>query len=165
MKKLLVLLLLPLFSFSQTFDDLMGIDSKEKFVRTMVEIGFERMKSAEEGLITYAYSPTYEDEDEPLSSLWIYHFEQEDEGGVVYLQIQTKDFFGSEENSVYNKIFNVVKEKCEYTGLGENPFVEGDEMVSYGCEWEDTGRMFAFSKKAGEGSIAYMYVDESVLED
>jgi|TARA_B100002051_G_scaffold102930_1_gene98442 hypothetical protein len=164
MKKLILLLFIPLVSFSQTFDDLMGIDSKEKFIRTMVEIGFERM-SAEEGLITYAYSPTYEDESEPLSSLWVYHFEQEDEGGVVYLQIQTKDFFGSEENSEYNKIFDVVKEKCEYAELIENPFVEGDEMVSYGCEWEDTVRMIAFSKKDGEGSIAYMYVDESVLED
>ena len=96
MKKLILLLFIPLVSFSQTFDDLMGIDSKEKFIRTMVEIGFERV-SADEGMLTYAYSPTYEDGEETRSTLWIYHFEQEDGGGVVYLQIQTKDFFGSEK--------------------------------------------------------------------
>ena len=65
----------------------------------------------------------------------------------------------------YNKIFNIVKEKYDYEALIENPFVEGDEMVSYWCEWEDTGRMIAFSKKDGQGSNAYMYVNESVLED
>ena len=115
----------------------MGIDSKEKFIRSMVEIGFERV-SADEGTLTYAYSPTYEDGEETRSTLWIYHFEQEYAGGVVYLQIQTKDFFGLEKDSKYTKIFDVVKEKCDYESLIENPFVEGDEMVSYGCEWEDT---------------------------
>ncbi len=49
MKKLILLLFIPLVSFIQTFDDLMGIDSKEKFIRTMVEIGFERV-SADEGM-------------------------------------------------------------------------------------------------------------------
>jgi len=164
MKKLILLLFIPLVSFSQTYDDLMGIDSKEKFIRTMVEIGFERV-SVDEGMLTYAYSPTYEDGEETRSTLWIYHFEQEDGGGVVFLQIQTKDFFGSEKDSKYTKIFDVVKEKCDYESLIENPFVEGDEMVSYGCKWEDTGRMIAFSKKDGEGSISYMYINESVLED
>ena len=108
MKKLILLLFIPLVSFSQTYDDLMGIDSKEKFIRTMVEIGFERV-SVDEGMLTYAYSPTYEDGEETRSTLWIYHFEQEDGGGVVFLQIQTKDFFGSEKDSKYTKIFDVVK--------------------------------------------------------
>ena len=66
MKKLLVLLLLPLFSFSQTYDDIMAIDSEEMFVRTMIENGFERMEfDNSKGAIAYAISPSYED-DEPM---------------------------------------------------------------------------------------------------
>ena len=161
MKKLLIILLfIPLISFSQTFDDLMSIDSKEKFIRTMVEIGYERV-SNEDGLITYAYNPSYSEDKETTSTLWAYHYEQDDEGGVVFLQIQVRNFFGLEtDNNKYDKIFDVAKEKCDYLELMKNPFNEGDEMVSYGCEWEDTGRMIAFSKKDGQGSISYMYMPE-----
>ena len=84
MKKLILLLFIPLVSFSQTFEDLMSIDSKEKFIRTMVEIGYERV-SNEDGLITYAYNPNYSEDEETTSTLWAYHYEQEDEGGVVFL--------------------------------------------------------------------------------
>ena len=156
MKQLLtLLLLLPLFSFSQTYDELMSIDSKEKFVRTMVEIGYERI-SNEGGMIVYAYSPT-EDDGEVKSTIWVYHFEQED-GGVVFLRIQVKNLFGLEaENNSYDKLFDVAKERCEYETLIENVLDESDEMVNYGCDWEGTGRMIAFSKTDGEGNVAYFY--------
>ena len=157
MKKLILLLFIPLVSFGQTFDDLMGIDSKEKFIRTMVEIGYERV-SNEGRVITYAYNPSYSKDEEITSTLWAYHYENDDEGGVVFLQIQVRNFFGLEtDNNKYDKIFDVAKEKCEYAGLAENSFKEGDEMVTYACDWQDTRRMIAFSKKDGQGSIAYTY--------
>ena len=37
MKKLLILLLLPLFSFSQTFDELMTINSEDTFKKVVIE--------------------------------------------------------------------------------------------------------------------------------
>ena len=157
MKKLILLLFIPLVSFGQTFDDLMGIDSKEKFIRTIVEIGYERV-SNEGSVITYAYSPSYSEDEETTSTLWAYHYQQDDEGGVVFLQIQVRNFFGLEtDNNKYDKIFDVAKEKCEYAELMENPFNEGDEMVTYACDWQGTRRMIAFSKKDGQGSIAYTY--------
>ena len=163
MKKLLILLLLPLFSFSQTFDDLMGIDSEETFVKTMIEIGFERIDT-EEDVTTYAYNPTYEDGQETKSSLWVYHTPIE-QGGVIFLQIMTKDFFGSESNSEYTKIFDIAKEKCEYAELVPNEFVEGDQMVMYACEMDSNPSGIAFSKKDGTGYISYTYFNKGAFEN
>ena len=42
MKKLFLLLFIPLVSLSQSFDDIMSITFKEDFVRVMVENGYER---------------------------------------------------------------------------------------------------------------------------
>ena len=156
---LFLLLFIPLMSIGQSYEELMGIDSKEKFVRTMVEIGFERVNS-EEGMIAYAYKPTYSDNEETKSTLWAYHYGQEGLGGLVYLDITTKDFFGSEEDNKYNKIFDVAKDKCEYSQLLQNPIDVDDEMVSYGCDWNDSNRKIAFSKKDGQGFIVYAYSNE-----
>ena len=55
MKKLLFLFI-PLVSLSQSFDDIMSIDSKEQFVRIMVENGYER-NSKSENQLSYALDP------------------------------------------------------------------------------------------------------------
>ena len=41
MKKLIVLLLFPLVSFSQTYEDIISIDSKEQFIRIGIENDYE----------------------------------------------------------------------------------------------------------------------------
>ena len=50
MKKLLFLFI-PIVSLSQSFDDLMRVDSKEQFVRAMVENGYERISDNNSQLV------------------------------------------------------------------------------------------------------------------
>ena len=160
MKKLLVLLLIPLFSFSQTYEDIMGIDSKEKFVRTMVENGYERIEDGDKQLI-YAFNPTYNDEGEASSTAFVNHLEF-DVGGTVFLTFQVRNFFGEiGDDNQYDKIFAIAKARCEYHSLTSNIYDENDEMVQYKCEWDDDDRTrerrISFSKKDGTGYVSYMY--------
>ena len=163
MKKLILLLFIPLVSFSQTFDDLMGIDSKEKFIRTMVENGYERIEDSGKQLI-YAFNPSYDDEGEATSTAFVNHLEF-DVGGTVFLTFQVRNFFGETgDDNQYDKIFAIAKARCEYDQLTSNIYDENDEMVQYKCEWDDDvrtrERRIAFSKKDGTGYVFYMYFED-----
>ena len=41
MKKLIFLLLIPIISFGQTYEDIVSIDSKEQFIRIGIENNYE----------------------------------------------------------------------------------------------------------------------------
>ena len=41
MKKLILLLIIPIFTYSQTYNELMGIESINDFKRVMIENGYE----------------------------------------------------------------------------------------------------------------------------
>lgn len=155
MKRLLLLLLLPLFSFSQTYDDIIGIDSEEMFIRTMIENGFERVESELEDFIVYAYNPSYED-DEAMSTIWVYHRVDDEDGvGIALFEVDTiRDFYASDDDISYDKMLDIVKEKCEYESLVDNPIVEGNQMVLYECEAK---QRFSFDQKDGTGFIFYYY--------
>ena len=161
MKKLLLFMFIPLVSLSQSFDDIMSIDSKEQFVRIMVENGYERSFKSENQL-SYALDPVYSDEGE-RSPLFINYW-QTDDGIAVLLQIQLENLIGFEvDDNVYDKIFDVAKSKCEFNSLTKNPFTENeesDEMVQYKCEWIENNmtwdRFIGFEKKDGTGFIVYI---------
>ena len=154
MKKLLFLLVfIPIISFGQSFDELMSIDSKEQFVRVMVENGFERTSSDDSQLI-YALNPTYDEDGESRASVYVNCLTFEN-GGAVLLQFYLKNFLGSEvDDNGYERIFSVAKSRCEYDSLIDNVYEEGDEMVQYKCG--ASGRRIAFSKKDGTGYISYI---------
>ena len=161
MKKLFLLLFIPLVSLSQSFDDIMSITFKEDFVQIMVENGYERT-SKTENTLKYALDPIYSDDGvrSPLHvSCW-----QNDEGIAVLLQISLENLIGFEDDdNVYDKIFDVVKSKCEFNSLTKNPFTENedsDEMVEYKCELIENNmiwdRFIGFDKKDGTGYIVYI---------
>ena len=148
MKKLIILLLLPLFSFSQSYDDIMSIDSKDQFIRVMVENGFEMISSDEKRLV-YALDPT----SDGSSSSFANYFTL-DNGDMVMFQYTTTDFFGNNnKGNQYDKIYKVAKSKCEYNQLVEPP-MEGSEakMVQYKCG----SKRMAFMKEDGKGHISYI---------
>ena len=159
-----LILLIPLFSFSQSFDDIMSIDSKEQFIRIMVENGYERVSSSSDDQETiYAFEPSYDDEGEPSSSVFVNHIKVGETSGTVFFLIQLKNLMGQvADDNQYDKIFDIAKARCEYDSLMRNMFIDGgDEMVQYKCDWnEDFGkavRRIAFSKKDGTGYVQLIY--------
>ena len=104
MKKLILLLFIPLVSFGQTYDDIMSIDSKDQFIRVMIENGFEMIESNETEVI-YALNPTSDG-----SSSSFANYITTPDGGIVMFQYTTTDFFGNpNEQNQYDKIYRVAK--------------------------------------------------------
>ena len=148
MKKLILLLFIPLVSFSQTYDDIMSIDSKDQFVRVMIENGFEMIKSNETELV-YALDPNSDG-----SSSSFANYSTVDNGDSIMFQFTTTDFFGNptEENQ-YDKIYRVAKSKCEYDELiGSILEKSKAQMVKYKCG----SKRIAFQKEDGKGYIFYI---------
>ena len=56
MKKLLILLLLPLFSFSQTYKDVMSIKDVDTFKKVAIENNYEFDQINDEGWIDYGFN-------------------------------------------------------------------------------------------------------------
>ena len=148
MKKLILLLFIPLVSFSQSYDDIMSIDSKEQFVRVMIENGFEMIKSNDTELV-YALDPNSDDTSSSFANYLI-----GDNGDSVMFQYTTTDFFGNNnKGNQYDKVYKVAKSKCEYDELIDS-IVEGSkaQMVKYKCG----SKRIAFQKEDGKGYIFYM---------
>ncbi len=148
MKKLILLLFIPLVSFSQTYDDIMSIDSKDQFVRVMIENGFEMIKSNETQLV-YALNPNSDG-----SSSSFANYSTVDNGDSIMFQFTTTDFFGNptEENQ-YDKIYRVAKSKCEYDELISSILEKSKaQMVKYKCG----SKRIAFQKEDGKGYIFYI---------
>ena len=143
MKKLLVLLLLPLFSFSQTYDDIMSIDSKEQFVRVMIENGFEMIELREREL-AYALEP-----DSDLESGAFANYLISDNGIGILFQYTIKN-----NRSQYDKIYKDVKSKCEYYNIIDSVVLKSEaQMVEYKC---DDVQFLSFQKEDGKGYIFYV---------
>ena len=148
MKKLILLLFIPLVSFSQSYDDIMSIDSKEQFVRVMIENGFEMIKSNDTELV-YALDPNSDGTSSSFANYLI-----GDNGDSVMFQYTTTDFFGNNnKGNQYDKVYKVAKSKCEYNEIIDS-IVEGSkaQMVKYKCG----SKRMAFQKEDGKGYIFYM---------
>jgi hypothetical protein len=158
MKKFLFLFLfIPFLSFSQAFSEVMRIDSKEQFVRTMVENGYER-SSTDDGQLIYALNPTYDDDGEAISTAFANYF-QVDNVGTVLFMFQLKNMLGvAVDDTVYDKLFNIVKTECDYDSLIDNIYDDSNQMVQYRCNWNEDNRSIAFSKKDGTGYILYVHL-------
>ena len=56
MKKLILLLFIPLVSFGQTYKEVMSISSVDMFKKVVIENGYEFDNTDEEGWVTYGYN-------------------------------------------------------------------------------------------------------------
>jgi len=144
MKKLILLLFIPLVSFGQTYDDIMSIDSKEQFVRVMIENGFEMIQSDEEELV-YALEPNADLQSRAFANYYI-----SPNGIGILFQYTTKN----NNRNQYDKIYKDVKSKCEYYGIIDSIVLKSEaQMVKYWC---DDFQALSFQKEDGNGYIFYV---------
>ena len=63
MKKLLLLFIIPTISYSQTFEDIMNMDSQKSFIKTMIENGYEKNNEhSDYNISTYSLGYIYLEE-------------------------------------------------------------------------------------------------------
>nr|MBC8295418.1 hypothetical protein [Pelagibacterales bacterium] len=117
MKKLLILFLLPLFSFSQTYKEIMSINSADMFKKVVIENNYEFSKADEES-VTYGYEIKRDSINEDKSSKWASYGLEDDVFLFSYSrQDVMSNFFGVESDNSenpYDLILKEVKEKCAY---------------------------------------------------
>ena len=71
MKNLLILLLIPLFGFSQiSYKDIISINSEDTFKRVVIENGYEFDEMDEEGWVTYGFNIVRDSIEGNKSSKW-----------------------------------------------------------------------------------------------
>lgn len=127
MKKLLILLLLPLFSFSQTYKDVMSIKDADTFKKVAIENNYEFTDEAEEGWVTYGYNIVKDSINGNKSSKWANYRPKDDK---FVLTFSKSSFFGTSDETQYDKIYESVKDKCSYYKIINN---EGTDFVTYSC--------------------------------
>ena len=60
MKRLLILLFIPTLSYSQTFEDIMNMDSQKSFIKVMIENGYEKSNEySDDNISTYSLGYIY----------------------------------------------------------------------------------------------------------
>ena len=127
MKKLLLLLLIPLFSFSQTYKDVMSIKDVDTFKKVVIENNYEVNDEAGEGLINYGYNIVKDSINGNKSMKWAFYNPEDD---MFVLTFSKESFFGTSDETEYDKIYDVVKDKCSYYKIINN---EGTDFVTYSC--------------------------------
>lgn len=128
MKKLLVLLLfIPLISFSQTYKDVMSIKDVDTFKKVVIENNYEFNDEGGEGLVTYGYNIVKDSINGNKSSKWAFYKLEDD---MFVLTFSKESFFGTSDETQYDKIYESVKDKCSYYKIINN---EGTDFVTYSC--------------------------------
>ena len=145
---ILILLFTPLISFGQVkYKDLMKIDSKDKFLKYMFDLGFSSLDG--EVSYYYAFDPSYENGD-PLSThfaLW------QEETDTFFFQIVRN------ANNDYDKIARKILKKCEFLKMVE---VDNDAYACYDCP--DSHDFIGIMVNDGSGIIV-QFIYEAWLSD
>ena len=125
MKKLLLLLFIPLLSFSQiTLEDIVSISGEQSFKRTMIEKGFDKNEEeSEDDLFRYDKSAM----DKLMASAMFRSLDSLSSDAVVVFMFP-EDFIGRNDN--YDSIYDLVKSDCEFAEVKE---YAGNEVAFYNC--------------------------------
>lgn len=150
MKKLLLLLLIPIISYSQiSYKDIMSINSDKMFKKVMIENGYEFGFTYKDELV-YGFEIDRDSIDGMKSSKWGKYSVKDD--GFVFSFSRTSvlgGFFGTEDNSEnpYDLIVKEIKKNCKYFDILTYTN-EDDEEFDYVC--------YSCSESKYKGKIGFM---------
>jgi hypothetical protein len=157
-KLLLILLFIPLLSFSQSYKDLMSINSVDMFKKAVIENGYE-FSSEKDGDITYGFNIIRDSIDGDKSIKWAYYNTNNDRWTFSFSRSNMLNSFASsllgtstEEtpNSPYDTIVEEIKEKCKYYKIQN---INGIDFVTYSCSESTYKGKIGFAINDGSGII------------
>tara|TARA_R110001632_G_scaffold10085_2_gene37803 strand:- start:561 stop:1025 length:465 start_codon:yes stop_codon:yes gene_type:complete len=149
MKKLLLLLLiLPTTLLSQTYNELMSIDSLDDFKKVMIENQYEFYEESEDGELSYVFN-VYEVDSKKYGEKYGSYFKD----GSWKIQF-------NERNTIiyklgdYDDIVEEIK-KCDYVGIEKfDKVYNNNDYVTYNCN-EDIDGKIGFMITNSNGYIRY----------
>ena len=157
MKKLLFLLVfIPLFSFSQSYKDVMSIDSVEMFMKVAIENGYEFDNVDEDEWVTYGYNIVRDSIEGNKSAKWIYYNQKDHRFSLAFSRTNIiSNFLGTDaDNSEnpYDLIIKDIKEKCKYYKILN---YKGTAYVTYSCSESSYKGKIGFVIEEGWGVIRH----------
>jgi hypothetical protein len=154
MKKLLLLLLFPLLSFSQiSYKDVMSISSADIFKKVAIENGYEFSQN-DGDWVDYGLNIVKDSINGDKSPAWLYYNTKDDRFSLVFSRTST-NLFGVKENrndGTYDYIVKDIKEKCKYYKIQN---YKGTDFVTYSCSDSSYKGKIGFVINGDEGIIRH----------
>lgn len=164
MKKLIILLLFPLISFSQiSYKDVMSINSEKMFKKVMIENGYEWNSNDENGLI-YGWEIEKDSIEGNKSSKWGFY----NKNGEFMVSFSRKNSLNEllnlkEDNTKneYDLIVKEIKKNCKYYDIITyiNEEAEESDYVCYSCSESKYKGKIGFMISEGWGYIRHFIID------
>lgn len=151
MKQLLLILLIPIISYSQiSYKDVMSINSEKMFKKVMIENGYEFGQSDEDDVI-YGFDIVRDSIDGMKSSKWG-RYRVKDDGFTLSFSRNTQlnTFLNLKEDrseNEYDLIVKEIKKNCKYFDI-KTYTTEDDEELDYVC--------YSCSESKYKGKIGFM---------
>jgi len=161
MKRLILLLFIPILSYSQiSYKDVMSIKSVDMFKKVVIENGYEYESLDEEGWLTYGFNIIRYSIEGSKSSKWMLYNTKDDRFTLSFgRRTVLGNFFGTEDDTSknpYDLIVKDIKEKCKYYKIIN---YNGIDYVSYGCSDSSYKGKIGFVVSEGSGIIRHFPVD------
>ena len=156
MKKLILLLFIPLVSFGQTYKEVMSIDSVEMFMKVAIENGYEFDNVDEDEWVTYGYNIDRDSIEGNKSAKWINYNQKDHRFSLAFSRTNIiSNFFGSDSDNSenpYDLIVKDIKEKCKYYKILNH---NGTAYVTYSCSESSYKGKIGFVIQEGWGIIRH----------
>ena len=161
MKRLILLLFIPILSYSQiSYKDVMSIKPVDMFKKVVIENGYEYESLDEEGWLTYGFNIVKDSIEGSKSSKWMLYNTKDDRFTLSFgRRTILGNFFGTEDDTSknpYDLIVKDIKEKCKYYKIIN---YNGIDYVSYGCSDSSYKGKIGFVVSEGNGLIRHFPVD------
>ena len=151
MKKLLLLLLIPIISYSQiSYKDVMSVNSEKMFKKVMIENGYEFGETNGDNL-WYGFDIVRDSVKGNKSSKWGYYNIKDDRFTFSFSRnTQLNTFLNLKEDrseNEYDLIVKEIKKNCKYFDI-KTYTTEDDEELDYVC--------YSCSESKYKGKIGFM---------
>ena len=150
MKKLILLLFIPFVSFSQTYEELMSINSIDMLKKVSIENGYQP-HSEDDERVFYGFNIIKDSIGVRMSKALVYLKKQDIFMLSVYKEISFLGVKTTRDRTEYDLIVDKIKNKCTYSKIMEGP--SGDDFVTYSCSDSSFKGKIGFAIIEGFGFI------------
>lgn len=162
MKRLLLLLFIPIISYSQvSYKDVMSIKSVDMFKKVVIENGYEYDSMDDDGWLTYGFNIVKDSIEGSKSSKWSSYNTKDDRFTLSFgRRTVLGNFFGTEDDTSqnpYDLIVKDIKEKCKYYKIIN---YKGTDYVTYSCSESSYKGKIGFMVEEGSGIIRHFPTTE-----
>ena len=148
MRILIILLFISFSGFSQTYDDIMSIDSKDAFIKVMIENSYNKKDDTDENFIQYSsIDGSFESSYSLLDDRqFVLNFFIQKSAQIIDSQIELPD-------TPYDRIYDEVKEKCSFDRIMSFDDLNAD-YACYQCDDAKFDALIGFTIVDGMGIIS-----------